>query len=157
MNEQTQAHEAEKTLWRGSVSNWHYAGKWMLVLLLIAALIASFFFVFGFPLKVMWGLRAGLGALALLLIIWIQVDRARRKYVVTNRRVSAEVGIVSRTSNEIRVQDIRSINLRQTGVKGLLGIGTIEFSSAATDDADIVFWNVAGAEKVRDLVRTLQA
>jgi len=70
--------------------------------------------------------------------------------------VSVEYGIVSRVSNEVRIQDIRSINLRKTGLSGLLGIGRVEFSSAATDDADVIFWNTPEAEKVRDLVRSLQ-
>ncbi len=157
MSEVSAEHEPEKTLWRGSVSNWHYAGKWLLVLLLLAGCVASFFLSFALPMEVIWGVRAALVVVAMLLIIRIQIDRAGRKYMVTNRRVSAEFGLVSRESNEIRVHDIRSINLRQTGVKGLLGIGTIEFSSAATDDADIIFWNVPGAEKLRDLVRSLQA
>ena len=70
--------------------------------------------------------------------------------------MSVEYGIISRTSNEIRIPDIRSINLQKRGFSGLLGIGRVEFSSAATDDADVVFWNTPDAEKVRDLVRSLQ-
>jgi membrane protein YdbS with pleckstrin-like domain len=104
----------------------------------------------------LWAARAALALLALLLIGWIQLDRRRRRYAVTNRRVSAEFGIISRTSNEVRIQDIRSINLRQTGLMGLLGIGRVEFSSAATEDADVIFWNIPAAQKVRDLVRSLQ-
>jgi hypothetical protein len=48
------------------------------------------------------------------------------------------------------------INLQKRGLSGLLGIGRVEFSSAATDDADVIFWNTPEAEKVRDLVRSLQ-
>ena len=103
-----------------------------------------------------WSGRASLVILALLVVGWIQLDRSRRKYAVSNRRVSAEFGIVSRTSNEVRLQDIRSMNLKIRGFSGLFGIGTLEFSSAATDDADVIFWNAPGAEKVRDLVRSLQ-
>ena len=59
-------------------------------------------------------------------------------------------------SNEIRVQDIRSINVTKHGIGGLIGIGTIEFSSAATDDAEVTFVGIAGADGVRDMVRKLQ-
>jgi uncharacterized membrane protein YdbT with pleckstrin-like domain len=90
-------------------------------------------------------------------VSWIQLDRIRRKYAVTDRRVSCEYGIINKNSNEVRVQDVRSINLRKTGISGLLGIGTVEFSSAATDDADVTFWNIPEAEKIRDLVRSLQS
>lgn len=147
---------SEQTLWTGTVSNLHYAGKWLLVLILLAALVASFLFVLPDLGLILWGVRLALLLLALLVVGWVQIDRRRRRYAVTNKRVSVEYGIVSRVSNEVRISDIRSINLRKTGLAGLLGIGRVEFSSAATDDADVVFWNTPDAEKVRDLVRSLQ-
>ena len=146
----------EQILWTGTVSNLHYAGKWLLVVILLGAVIGSFWLFLPEYANILWGVRAALVVIALLLIGWIQVDRRRRKYAVTNKRVSVEYGIISRTSNEIRIPDIRSINLQKRGCSGLLGIGRVEFSSAATDDADVVFWNTPDAEKVRDLVRSLQ-
>lgn len=146
----------EQILWTGTVSNLHYAGKWLLVVILLGAVIGSFWLFLPEYANILWGVRAALVVIALLLIGWIQVDRRRRKYAVTNKRVSVEYGIISRTSNEIRIPDIRSINLQNRGFSGLLGIGRVEFSSAATDDADVVFWNTPDAEKVRDLVRSLQ-
>ena len=98
-----------------------------------------------------------LASAALITLIWICLDRSRRKYTVTNKRVSVEFGIVSKRSNELRIQDIRSINLTTTGLPGLIGIGRLEFSSAATDDADVIFWNTPSAEKIRDMVRSLQS
>jgi len=35
---------SEQTLWTGTVSNVHYVGKWLLVLILLAVLVASFIF-----------------------------------------------------------------------------------------------------------------
>lgn len=147
----------EQALWQGSVSHFHYLGKWFFTVILLGALCGSFFLGFPDLAVILWGGRAALLVVALGLVLWIQLDRSRRKYAVTNKRVSAEFGIVNKNSNEVRVQDVRSINLRKTGVSGLLGIGTVEFSSAATDDADVIFWNIADAIKVRDLVRSLQS
>lgn len=156
MNESAPA-TPEKVLWTGTVSNLHYAGKWFLVLLLLGAVCGSFWLVLPEYATILWATRAVLLLIAVLVIAWIQVDRRRRKYAVTNKRVSVEFGIISRTSNEVRIQDIRSINLTKKGFSGLLGIGRVEFSSAATDDADVIFWNTPEAEKVRDLVRSLQS
>lgn len=147
---------SEQTLWSGTVSNFHYLGKWILIAILVIAIAASFWLTLPDYNLVLWVTRAVFAALVLILVGWIQLDRRRRRYAVTNRRVSAEFGIISRVSNEVRIQDIRSINLRQTGLLGLLGIGRVEFSSAAADDAEVIFWNIPGAEKVRDLVRSLQ-
>jgi uncharacterized membrane protein YdbT with pleckstrin-like domain len=146
----------EEVLWSGSVSQWHYMGKWIAVLILISVLAGSFFFDLSVIVDFIWLLRGVIGAAVLLIIFWIRLDRSRRKYSVTNKRVSVEFGLISKRSNEVRVQDIRSINFKKTGISGLLGIGRIEFSSAATDDAEVVFWNCPDAEKVRDMVRSLQ-
>ena len=147
----------EKTLWQGSVSHFHYVGKWLLAFVLVIAAVATFFFRFFESNTVLWSVRAALLGMAIILVLWIQLDRIRRKYAVTDKRVSCEYGIINKNSNEVRVQDVRSINLRKAGISGLLGIGTVEFSSAATDDADVIFWNIPEAEKIRDLVRSLQS
>lgn len=152
-----EADSAEKTLWTGSVSHWHYAGKWFSILLLLAALVGTFFFSLSDDPTISWIVRGVLAVAVIALYIWIRLDRKARTYTITNRRVSVEFGIISKQSNELRIQDIRSINLTTTGVSGLVGIGRLEFSSAASDDADVVFWNVPGAEKLRDMVRSLQA
>ncbi|MDR3401203.1 MAG: PH domain-containing protein [Chthoniobacter sp.] len=148
--------EAEEVLWTGSVSQWHYAGKWLLVVVFLAALGANVFLRLIHDPTISWIVCGVLALLAFALIVWIRLDRSRRTYTVTNRRVSVEYGIVSKRSNELRIQDIRSINLTTTGLSGMVGIGRLEFSSAASDDADVIFWNTPGAAKVRDLVRSLQ-
>jgi uncharacterized membrane protein YdbT with pleckstrin-like domain len=101
-------------------------------------------------------LRGVLLVAGLIVILSISVTRARRKYSISNKRVSMEIGLVSKDSNEIRLEHIRSINLTTEGLLGILGVGRLEFSSAATDDAEVVFWNVGGAARLRDLVRSLE-
>ena len=156
MSDPTPAQSNEQVLWTGRVSSLHYTGKWVLILILLAAVVASFWFVLPDLGLILWAARAALIVIALLIVCWIELDQRRRRYTVTNKRVSVDYGIINRISNEVRISDIRSINLQKTGFTGLLGIGRVEFSSSATDDADVVFWNTPEAEKVRDLVRSLQ-
>jgi len=54
------------------------------------------------------------------------------------------------------VKDIRSINVTKHGLAGFIGIGSVEFSSAASDRAEVIFVNISGADRVRDLVTNLQ-
>lgn len=143
-------------MWSGSVSNWHYAGKWSVIVIMLALLVGSFLQHWIEDRTVEWIIRGVLLLVAIFLIGWIRLDRASRKYLVTNVRVSTEFGIVSKQSTELRIQDIRSINFNTSGISGLVGIGRIEFASAASDDAEVVFWNTPNAEKIRDLVRSLQ-
>lgn len=84
------------------------------------------------------------------------MDRSRRTYTVTTKRVIMEAGFLSKNSDEVRIKDVRSINLRRSGFLGLLGIGDLEFSSAAADQAEITFHAVPGVERVRELVRKHQ-
>src|SRR4051812_19229946 len=100
----------EQIIWEGSVSHWHYAGRWLLFLLLLAGAVAMFFVKLPATVPA-WIAAAVLAGLALVVLIAIYIDRARRKYMITDHRISVEYGIVSKHSNEIRLHDVRSINL----------------------------------------------
>lgn len=123
----------EETLWVGNPSHWNYIGRWL------------------------FGLLLSVVGLGLLVIAGIFLDRARRVYIVTNRKVIFQSGLLARSTNEVRIKDVRSINVSKQGVAGILGVGSVEFSSAASDRAEIIFANIAEADRVRDLVREIQA
>jgi membrane protein YdbS with pleckstrin-like domain len=87
-----------------------------------------------------------------LIVLYIYFARRTTKYTITNKRVSLENGIFTKSSRELRIQDIRSIAAHIN----FLGYGNLEFSSAS-DEVDVTFTAVSGAAKVRDLVKKLQA
>jgi len=149
-------HSPEDVVLSARCSNWHYAGRWVLIVFMLLAGIATFFVDSSFFGSAALLVRVVPILCAVVVFLLIQLDRARRVYQVTSKRVIVEWGILARSSNELRIQDIRSINVSRSGLSGILGIGNVEFSSAATDDADVVFAHVPRAEKVRDTVRTLQ-
>lgn len=122
----------EETIWSGHPSHWHYFWAWF------------------------WGLVLAVVGIGLLIIGWIYLDRSRRTYTVTNQKVILEWGLFAKSSNEVRIKDIRSINVKKTGLLGLLGVGDVEFSSAASDKAEIIFASISSATEVRDMVRKYQ-
>ena len=61
---------------------------------------------------------------------YVCVVRSMALYLVTSRRVEIIHGLITKSSNEVRVKDIRTINVKKSGFKGLLGVGDVEFSSA---------------------------
>ena len=122
----------EIELWRGHASHWHYFWMWFFAILLFVVVIG------------------------LLMIIWIFIDRKRRTYIITNHKIVYETGLIAKSSNEIRIKDIRAINLSKHGLFGFIGVGDLEFSSSASDKAEIVFGAVPRASEVRDLVRKYQ-
>ncbi|CAN5196335.1 hypothetical protein BH23VER1_BH23VER1_09590 [soil metagenome] len=56
----------------------------------------------------------------------------------------------------MRICDIRAINVRQRGLLGLLGVGTVEFASAGSDAIEVAFSNVRRPHRIKALVRQLQ-
>jgi uncharacterized membrane protein YdbT with pleckstrin-like domain len=123
----------ETTLWTGQASLWNYFWSWFWGILLLAAF--------------------GLG---LIVIAGIYIERARRVYILTTRKVVVRSGIFVKSTNEIRIKDIRSVNVAKSSISGLIGIGSVEFSSAASERAEIIFAGIAGADKICDMVRKLQ-
>jgi len=144
---------AEERIWVGRPSHWNFFLAWLFALLLLSLGAFCLFVYFtsgGQP----WLFAPGVAGL--LILVYIGIKRARQLYIVTNRKVEVQTGVIVKNSNEIRVKDIRSINVTKHGLAGFIGIGSVEFSSAATDRAEVIFLNVAGANRVRDLVTNLQ-
>jgi Bacterial PH domain len=94
--------------------------------------------------------------LACLTFLYVIVSRQYRDFYVTDERVELEWGIIGRSSREVRVADIRSMDVHESGLLGLLGIGTLDFSSSGTDGVEVQFKNVRRPHKVKQLVRDLQ-
>ncbi|MEZ5385221.1 MAG: PH domain-containing protein [Prosthecobacter sp.] len=89
-------------------------------------------------------------------LIGIGIARYSRDYIVTYERVELIWGIIGRSSKEARICDIRSIDVYEPGLKGLLGLGIIDFSTAANAGIEVQFKDIRGAHAVKDLVRKLQ-
>lgn len=127
--------------------------SWLLAFVFIGAGAFCLWIYFNGSTNPLFLIPSGIG---ILILLYIYIRRARQWYVVTNRKVEIQTGLVVKSSNEIRVKDIRSINVTKHGLPGLIGIGSVEFSSAATDRAEVIFVNIGHADRVRDLVTNLQ-
>ena len=102
-----------------------------------------------------WFLFGGL-LVALFAFGFILVERSMREYLITPKRVEIVHGLLAKNSNEVRIEDIRAINVKKPGILGLLGIGDVEFASAGSDSEEVVFSRAARPEAIKDLVRRLQ-
>lgn len=89
-------------------------------------------------------------------LIAVGIARFSHDYIVTRERVELIWGIIGRSSKEARICDIRSIDVYEPGIKGLLGLGTIDFSTAANSGIEVQFKDMRQAHQVKDLVRKLQ-
>ena len=144
---------AEQRMWSGRPSHWNFFFSWLLAFLFIGAGAFCVWIYFNGGTSTLLLVP---GAIGIIILLYIYISRARQRYIVTNRKVEVQTGLVVKSSNEIRVKDIRSINVTKHGFAGFIGIGSVEFSSAATDRAEVIFVNIANADRVRDLVTNLQ-
>lgn len=96
------------------------------------------------------------GSIAGLVLLFIGLDRTSTTYYVTTKRVEMEYGIVGRNTKEVRICDIRAIDVEQAGFGALVGLGTVKFDSSATAGPEVCFRNVRRPHDIKQLVRELQ-
>ena len=123
----------EIVLWQGTPSRWNYLAAWF------------------------WGTLLLPFGVGFLILFGAYVRRRSLRYLVTTDKLVVRYGLFVVSSRELRIGDVRSINIYRRGLPGLFGLGTIEFSSAAHDAASAFFHGILEAEAVADVVRALQA
>ncbi|HRQ90119.1 MAG TPA: PH domain-containing protein [Bacteroidia bacterium] len=97
---------------------------------------------------------AGIG-IAVAGLARISLARFSQDYHIRPRRIEVTSGLVVRSSREVRISDVRSINVSCRGLAGILGIGSVEFLTSG-DLPEITFRNIWAAQRVKALVRRLQ-
>jgi uncharacterized membrane protein YdbT with pleckstrin-like domain len=136
------AHETElyagRPSWRALMS-FYLGGIGLAVLvLLILGLLAG-----------EWALAAAIAAALVVLTLLIgYFRRVSTKYLITTQRLRISRGIVRRHVQETRLERVQNVNYRQSVVDRVLGVGTVDFDTAGTDDSEFRFEWVDGPEKV---------
>ncbi len=138
----------ERILYRGRPSLLSYPKSLILTLACIVAGV-------GFREQSEWYLIGGLGA-GLLVFSGLLTARSLRLYLVSAKRVELVTGFLAHDSREVLISDIKAINVKQPGLKGLFGVGTVEFDSPGGDGVEVSFTDVGAAHQVKKLVRQLQ-
>jgi hypothetical protein len=77
------------------------------------------------------------------------------EYFITPKRIEVEKGLIAKSSNEVRISDIRAINVTCTGFIGILGVGSVQFFTTG-DEPEVTFQDIWAAKEVKKLVRRLQ-
>ncbi|GEP44536.1 PH domain-containing protein [Brevifollis gellanilyticus] len=101
-----------------------------------------------------YALVCGLAGIAT--FICVTIARSSHDYIVTEERVEYVWGIFGRSSKEVRVCDIRSLDVWERGLKGWLGLGTLDVSSAGNADVEVRFRDIRRAHEVKQIIRQLQ-
>jgi uncharacterized membrane protein YdbT with pleckstrin-like domain len=111
------------------------------VIVAVAAAIAAL--VSGAALAVV----VGVVALALVILAGL-IKRQATRYVITSERLHIRQGILSKRTQETRVQRVQNVNTEQSFFERVLQVGTVDFDTAGTDDSEFRFVGVANPHEV---------
>jgi uncharacterized membrane protein YdbT with pleckstrin-like domain len=87
-------------------------------------------------------------------LVWGLIRRIATTYTITNRRLTIRSGLLSRELHECRLERVQNVNTRQRLLERMLGIGTVDFDTAAGAAYDFSF---RGVEDPGGIVRTVNA
>lgn len=80
------------------------------------------------------------------------VSRKRTLYTITTQRLTIRTGLLARDVQETRLDRIQNVNCRQSVLERILGIGTIDFDTAAGAEYNFSFRGLSAPTQV---VRTV--
>lgn len=95
---------------------------------------------------------AAVAVVFVLVLVWGFVRRLATTYTITNRRLTIDVGLLSREMHETRLERVQNVNSRQHLLERMLGVGTVDFDTAGGAAYDFRF---RGVNDPRQIVRTV--
>jgi uncharacterized membrane protein YdbT with pleckstrin-like domain len=137
---------------------WRY--QWSAVVTIaVMALIVVLAAVYGpmyFSARLAHLIIAAAAAIALYALLLAAYRRLCWRYVIDDHNIESYQGVLARRVHSIRLEDLRNINVNQTVMQRLLGVGDVEFSSAAGGDVEVMFFGVADPMGIKVLAQRLQ-
>ena len=92
-------------------------------------------------------LLAGLASIG----VW-KVKTLTESLEITNKRSIARYGLLSKATSEVLHDNIRNIQITQTFVERICGVGEIGISSAGQDGLEIDMKNLRNPDKIREMI-----
>ena len=97
----------------------------------------------------------GLALFAILVLVGFLV-RIGTTYTITNQRLHIRRGIIARRTQEARLERVQNVNTEQGVLERILQVGTVDFDTAGTTDAEFAFRGVSQPERVVRVVGEAQ-
>lgn len=104
---------------------------------------------------VIWAILSLIGIGLIVLGVW-WYRCAGTTLEVSNVRTVSRKGILSRSTTEVRHVDVKQLHTHQTFFQRLLGVGTIEISSAGTGGVEISVSGLPYPERVVRIIHKAQ-
>jgi len=140
---------AEEVQWTGSPAVIRNVPVYAAVAILcVTAIVLAFY--------VQWAWIAVSIPLLLAVVLVEEVLRRSVAYTITTKRVIAERGILSKDRHEVRISDIREVDLDQTFAGRIFGYGSVGLDTAAEVGGEINMEYIPHPRRVMDLLHSLR-
>jgi len=93
---------------------------------------------------------------ALLIMLAIVYNRYTWEFSVSDSRVQSRHGITTKKEKSLRLKGIRKIEVKQTAIQRMFGVGDIIFSAAGSSSERVIFCGVESPAGFRDKVLRVQ-
>jgi membrane protein YdbS with pleckstrin-like domain len=104
-----------------------------------------------------WLSWLGLGAAAVGMVLWLiwWIGSTRwMKLSITNKRTVRHEGLIRRHSTEVLHDHVRSVDINQSFMQRILGVGYIGIDSAGQDDIEIEMRDIPNPYEVKKVIDT---
>lgn len=142
------ADDAVEILYRGHPSALNYITS---ILISLGWLVAGIGMIFANPAVLFWAM--GFGLLTLLRIGYARITNV---FIVSRDRAELIQGLIAKSSKEVRIRDIRAINVIKRFPAGWLDVGNLEISSSASGEVEVLFKGVRAPHRIKKLIRQFQ-
>lgn len=98
------------------------------------------------------GILTAILVIGLILLIYVYLDHRGKKYTVTDRRVTAKKGILTKTVDEVNIAHIRSMNVKQDLWGRMMNYGDVFIGTAGTEGVEVTIRGVKNPVALKDLI-----
>jgi len=88
------------------------------------------------------GVGVGVAVYVVVLIVGF-VRRVGTRYVISNQRLYIRRGLLAKREQQTRIDRVQNVNTKQSLFERILRVGTVDFDTAGTGDADFRFDGIA--------------
>ncbi len=106
--------------------------------------------------RLRWWLWLATVVLLLFVLIAGWIQRIDTHYAVTNQRINIRKGILSRSDHSTSYERLQNVTTYQSFLERILGVGLVDFDTAAGDDFEFKFTGIDGPADLAKQVAELQ-
>lgn len=91
----------------------------------------------------------------IVLLIW-HFNLSKTRLTIVGNRVLFRTGVMSTRESEIRIQDVRDVEITRTFGQRMRGTGTLSLSTSGESGMEIEISGLAEPERVREIINRLR-